>query len=375
MESGRLEKTSDQRVAPVQFASTADAEGAIDLVEIWKVVVRHRWVILGTFLGSLLVAVAYLFYAQPMYKAFSVLLPPQQQNIQALLIDYGHVKEHEFKTYTTESVYQAFLDNLKSRSLRREFFDAHDLVNHYVSAADGEHANVDRIFDTRFNNRLQISIDKSGTSFVTVTFADRDPLKAAHWLSGFIELANRRTILQLQNNVEAGIQAEIDKVSDQISGKLKLAEQRRLDMMVNLREALDIAKSLGLREGNILGGQKNGDQGGLAINTAEMPMYMRGSNALEAELNVLEARKSDEPFISGLRDLQERKAFLESISVDADSLSAVTVDSVAKPPYESETPKTAGVLALAVLLGVAFGVFAAFGTEFVSRFRQRLEQS
>jgi len=91
---------------------------------------------------------------------------------------------------------------------------------------------------------------------------------------------------------------------------------------------------------------------------------MRGTRALESEILVLEARKSDEPFIKGFRDLQERRAFLESISIDTDALSAVTVDAAAKTPYRSERPRKFLLMFVAAMLGLLFGILLVFIAEF-----------
>jgi len=108
-------------------------------------------------------------------------------------------------------------------------------------------------------------------------------------------------------------------------------------------------------------------QAGLAVNTAQVPLYMRGSGALETEIAVLESRKSDEPFIPGLRDLQERRAFLENISIDTDVLSAVTIDAVAKTPYRAEKPRKLLLVFVAATLGFMIGVFLVFVAEFRSK--------
>jgi len=97
---------------------------------------------------------------------------------------------------------------------------------------------------------------------------------------------------------------------------------------------------------------------------------MRGTVALEAEIAVLESRKSDEPFISGFRDLQEQLGLLEGISIDAESLSAVTLDEVPRLPYTAK-PKKALIVLLAAVLGAIVGITGAFVAESLSRRRRQ----
>jgi len=96
-----------------------------------------------------------------------------------------------------------------------------------------------------------------------------------------------------------------------------------------------------------------------------VPLYMRGSGALETEIAVLESRKSDEPFINGYRDLQERLAFLDAISIDVASLSAFTMDDPARIPYGAEKPNKKSIIVLGIVGGIAFGIVLALVAEFL----------
>ena len=84
-------------------------------------------------------------------------------------------------------------------------------------------------------------------------------------------------------------------------------------------------------------------------------------------MSVLEARNSDEPFITGYRDLQERQAFLEGISIDAGTLSAVTLDEAARIPFRTDKPRKGVVILVMAVLGMMIGLFAAFLTEQFSK--------
>tara|TARA_B100001123_G_scaffold1228_1_gene1693 strand:- start:238 stop:597 length:360 start_codon:yes stop_codon:yes gene_type:complete len=63
------------------------------------------------------------------------------------------------------------------------------------------------------------------------------------------------------------------------------------------------------------------------ISTATTPLYYHGFEALSSEISVLESRKSDDPFISGLRDLQEELALLRSIAFDKKKYTSNTYQS------------------------------------------------
>ncbi len=375
MDSRSFDKHAATRPVSVYIAPTMDESDEISLVDLWCVVVRRKAIILLSLLLSMLLAFAYLFFAVPVYKANAYLLPPQQQNIQGLLIDYRGIEGIDVSRYTPKGVYRAFLDNLNSQGLHHEFFDNHELIKHYTAGKSTKDINADRVFDELFNERLKVQVDKKNTSFVTVSFSDSDPELAAQWLNEIIDFANKRTVHQLFGNVNAAIQSEIGQVRYQLGLKLKFSEQRRSDRITNLKEALSIARTLGIKDTSAFPSMADKSQAGLAVNTAQVPLYMRGSGALETEIAVLESRKSDEPFIGGFRDLQERRAFLEGISIDTDVLSAVTIDAVAKTPYRAERPRKLLLIFAAATLGLIIGVFLVFVAEFRSKIYHEHEKA
>ena len=90
----------------------------------------------------------------------------------------------------------------------------------------------------------------------------------------------------------------------------------------------------------------------LNISKSSTPLYYRGYRALNAEINILKNRKSDDPFISGLRDLQEKLVLLTSIKIETEGQHAVTVDQ--RPPIHQKTASssTADLLFRLVQLSV-----------------------
>jgi len=85
---------------------------------------------------------------------------------------------------------------------------------------------------------------------------------------------------------------------------------------------------------------------------------------------MLKSRQSDESFVAGLRDLQEKQAYLEGLSIDRGKLNAVTLDSSATIPYRVEKPRKASIAVLAAVLGIMTGIFLVFVAEFLSKARR-----
>jgi LPS O-antigen subunit length determinant protein (WzzB/FepE family) len=83
----------------------------------------------------------------------------------------------------------------------------------------------------------------------------------------------------------------------------------------------------------------------------------------------------DEPFISGFRDLQERRAFLEGVYIDTDALSAVTIDAAAKAPHRAVWPRKLLLIFVAATLGFITGIFLASIAEFRSKIDDEHEKA
>lgn len=87
--------------------------------------------------------------------------------------------------------------------------------------------------------------------------------------------------------------------------------------------------------------------------------YMRGSKAIDAELSVLKNRQKDDPFIAGLRDIQEQVEYLKSIKIDPELVKVVRVDQSAQVPTSPIKPNKKLIVAVALVLGGMLGVFIA----------------
>ncbi|TCK18098.1 chain length determinant protein (polysaccharide antigen chain regulator) [Thiogranum longum] len=369
-ESRSVDSRSGGQPVPVCVVPYTNSESEISLVDLWRIIAARKYLVLMSVLVAVALATVYVFVAEPSYRAEANLLPPQQQDIQALAVNINGSSDLGVERYTPELVYQAFLKNLRSKGLRREFFDANDLVMHYLNDASDKDANIDRVFDRKFNVNLQVQEDKADPSLAVVSLSDTDPQLASQWLNQLVEFADKRTVRQLVNDVNSAIRSEIDGIQRQMDSKLKLAAQRRFDRINQLREALRIAKetaATGASVSPVVPGKK---QPNIVVSTGQMPLYMRGEEALKAEISVLESRKSDEPFIPALRNLQERKAFLDGALIDAGQLSSITIDMAARVPYKAEKPRKSFVFLLASVLGLMFGIFAAMISEVFNHSRQ-----
>lgn len=316
----------------------------IDLRELWQKLVEGKWLITITTLFVTLGAAAYTQLVTPTYKASTYLLAPLVQDIQEL-----NQKELNHKEYSSESVFARYLLNMQSRNLRQTFFEQQQLLALYTHGK----TNVDafEVFEKNFHQKLIIEkpakADPKPYTELSFELKNSQPELTAQHLNAYVAFIANHTKQELLAEVQFEIANQTKLINEQIVSKKELAEQRRRDRIKQLEESLIIAQQLGIEQQTQLSQSDN-----------KLYMdYNRGTRALKAELAVLKARESDEPFIDGLRNLQERIAYLNNLAIHPEKLSVVRIDQQAEVPYEVLKPKSNLIIAVAVVLGLMLGMF------------------
>ncbi|MDA3785369.1 MAG: Wzz/FepE/Etk N-terminal domain-containing protein [Deltaproteobacteria bacterium] len=378
-------------VEPGHYQQYQDDE--IDLIDIWRLLVRRwRWIAVITLTCTAL-AVAYALVAPRVYRAEAFLLPPQVGDIEQLNIStvssnvdhldiskmtsgIGRSGNSKVNAVSVEDVYGQTLKNLQSLSVRRLFFDEHNLLES-LRGQGGEDAGAQKVFAEAFHERLTVAQGKKDRAdFVTVSLEGEDPEQITSWLNTFLTMVNGYTIDVLQQNLQSNVGAKKKSIENNIHALQQVAQNRRQDRIAELQEALYIATQLGIEQRAKISPSasspaKGNSEFGVAVNTAETPLYLRGVRELQAEIDMLQKRKSDDPFIYSLRNLQEELSRLNQIQVDTDKIKAFRLDQMAMVPDGPIKPNRKLVVALGCVLGLMLGVFAAFMVNFIETARRQ----
>ena len=88
------------------------------------------------------------------------------------------------------------------------------------------------------------------------------------------------------------------------------------------------------------------------------------------EMKILQERKTDDPFISGLRDLQENLALLRSININPEEMRSITIDQAAYPPTNRIKPNRRKIVVVGTATGLFLGIFLAFFASFVMKLKE-----
>ncbi len=335
-------------VASQAYSDTC-SEDEINLLDLWRVLVR-QWKVICAITGlAILGAVAYVLLATSVYEAQAIVKPPESKYVEVLNI-LG------ISEISTADIFAKFIGNLKNSSLRQQFVDE----NPQFSSLRG---NVPNIKEGAKNEVGPVFLSLQGY----------DSKLVADWVSGFILLAERKTIGDFFDGIEIKIANQKKEIESQLQIGRDFAGQRRLDRIALLEEQIAIARASKIfdRKLSTYNTAMATQSLGGTLSTAQEPLYMRGVKELAAEKEELEKRKNDESFIVGFRDKQEILAQLDAglkqLQAARAIARAVTVDQPAIQPKSPVEPRRMRVLALSLVLGSISGIFVAFVVNFIEQ--------
>ncbi|UVL28188.1 LPS O-antigen chain length determinant protein WzzB [Pseudomonas donghuensis] len=323
----------------------------IDLYELGIKLARQWRLIVISVLLCVGVASAYALLITPSYEAKAYILPPTQNDIADF--NYGRTKDSEMNRYEVKEVYDVFLRNLHAESLRREFFKDYYLPS--LSEAERKGA-MDSLY-ADFSKRLVITqVAKGGVDRYVIAVEGADPVVVKAWAERYLEQAGSIAKAEMIKNVSREAEVRARNLSQQIGTLRESGQKVREDLIVQLREALVVAQAIGLERPPIISGSLSSE---VSAGMDGELTYMRGTKALEAEIRNLEGRKSDDPFIKQLRDLQVAYSFYKNLEVSPEGVEVYRLDGPIEQPDEPVKPKKAAVVVIGLLLGVVIGLLLA----------------
>jgi len=352
--------------ASAQAYSDACAEDEINLLDLWRVLVR-QWKVIGAItILSILGAVAYLFLATPVYQAQAVLRAPGVKNVEMLNIS-------GISQISSAELFTQFIGNLKSSSLFQQFFNENPQLFPNLSLVVDKNA---QFFSLRDNLPEVKDGGKKEVESVVVSLQGQDSKLVADRVNGFILLVERETINNFLAGVETNIVNRKKDIENQLQIGMDFAIKRRLDRIALLEDQIAIARASNIFDRKLSSYSTMDRQSvGVTLYTAQEPLYMRGVKELSAEKKKLETRKNDEPFIVGFRDKQESLAQLDAglkqLQAGIPIAHAITVDQPAIQSKSPVRPRRMFVLGLSVVLGWIIGVVVALVVNFVQQKKAR----
>ena len=344
-------------------------DGSIDLYELWITLWNKKWSVIAVTVIAALGSVAYALLAPHVYKAEALLLPPKAKDVQTLNVQgmqgvQGVQGVQGMQGVTAAGAFAAFKNNLSSRSLQKKFIDEQGLMDILAPDKTPETRDIEIL-----ESFAKMIIIKNGIG-MSVSMESDNPEFAAKLVNDYVSYFDLETVRGLVSDAKNSIEEQIMDIEYKIDSKRQMTKLRREDQVLRYQEASIIARVLGIKKRVDATNIIQNTQMNVDIATASTPLYYLGIEALSAEISILKNRKSDDPFISGLRDMQENLALLRSFKFDVSGMHSVTVDQVAYPPKNRIKPNRRQIVSLGTVVGLFLGIFLVFFVSFVQKQRE-----
>ncbi|RMT93755.1 hypothetical protein ALP39_200183 [Pseudomonas marginalis pv. marginalis] len=307
------------------------------------------------------------------------------QNLFQKFVRPGQTLEQSFEAFNRDSINLTMPDSDKKTSLNAYV----KLHMTYPKGIDGV-AIMNGFVDYAISNeREQIAAD------VNVIVKNRlNEIKGKFDSARFNYNVDKEAKIALLREVDSLKRAQLQDELKALRTQLKALRNDRIDQ---LKEAIGIAKSLGIQKPttpSLFGESVNAGGGSVVrteVNNQQVPLYFMGVEALKAELvaldqrrsddftdprvsqiakelqllasnreiEVLSARKNEDVFLAGVQPLRAELARLSNLNTDMAGLKLVTVDQQALEPLAPVSPNRILIIALGLFAGLVLGICIA----------------
>jgi LPS O-antigen subunit length determinant protein (WzzB/FepE family) len=273
---------------------------------------------------------------------------------------------------------ELFIEQLDSRLLFEDAFRKYAVLdkNDYETETDFNKAIIELAAAISLLPPINVDGTAKGESrrHWTIEFEFNDKEKWLNSLADVKAKANKNVRELIRDNFTTTLAAaekkkafEIEDISTTIDNALSDYDRKADDRVAFLREQSAIARKLGVKN-NTIETQSFGGKNSVVTNVkTDTPFYLRGYEAIEKEIALVEARENKKAFVSGLLELEQKKRQLEqdktleraeALFADTpvmrgDDFSAVVM-TVAATEFESKSKRML-MLAMAVVLGGMVG--------------------
>ncbi|HBO1710027.1 TPA: LPS O-antigen chain length determinant protein WzzB [Pseudomonas aeruginosa] len=330
--------------------SRQDADGEIDLLALVQGLWAGKWIIVGTAAVVTLLAVVYAVLKEPVYESKITLLPPPLSAVAGFNI--GRTRSEGLAPFTVSDVYRVFTRNLEADENRRAFFRLYYLPTLDESDRKGPQDGLYR----RFNEIFTIKVPDKQQPGYTLIIERKNPAEAADWVQKYVQMVAKQSIDEMLQNARRELDVKARNMRQQVDILKESAKERRADRITQLKEALAIAKALNLVKPPLVEGQSVKQLSSIMDGSLT---YMRGTEAISAEIKALESRVSDDPFIPQLRGLEERYKLYENMSPEVQRIAVFRQDGAVETPDVPVKPNKVIIVFLGGVLGFVLGMMIA----------------
>ena len=429
--------------------ATNNSVDRFDIGALARVIASRIWVVVVVTTIFVILGSIYTTVRTLQYRAEVLVLPPTEQDLKGLilsLIPINRASSPEiYDLLDFVEIFKAYKNDLASRPAQLKFLQLYgeELIQdvefrpeYQVASSDGFSKRVRgknyfhelttqwRLQQNHFFHSPRLGIGDPVLSFtvesdrttsrpylrVAVTW--KDPRIAAEFANRYTKFVNERTVAKTRDLLKAGLAVRERNISDMIDYVQKLADRVRNGQLLELTEAIQIARNLGLKgptnaygdynivnitpppqffvgpsatvadpdrrsqrilpvyhPGNIAKSE-NIDRRMLSV----PPLYTRGWQALEQERDILQKRTSLDNFIPNIHDLRGELEWVQSIKPEDTIFNAAHIEQPALAPINPVGLNTTQIIFISLLAGLLAGsFFALVGYALQIRYTQKPE--
>ncbi|WP_231353380.1 Wzz/FepE/Etk N-terminal domain-containing protein [Pseudomonas tussilaginis] len=411
------------------------SQDEIDLFHILGILWRRKVLIFSVALFTAALGGGYAFLVTPEYEVSTVLRP-------AALNDLDALNRSEIYSLPPGKALVRVGAALDSYDTRLNFFRSKPEL---IAAYSHEGQTPEQAF-SNFNKALvlvQPNPKKADllSAFIGLKMRYEEGLNGAAILNAFVSYTVDSERVQLAEDLKVIVNNRLDEVATKFDSAVKEYEAQKeskiarlmetdaikraelqdelkalrvqLKMhrearLIQLEEAISIARSLGLKKPATPSSMADEVAGAnnivrTEVNSQEVPLYFMGSDVLEAERNALRKRVSDDftapriaqirkellmlgsnrkvemlkarenemVFLEGIDVLRAERTRLENIKTDMQQLRLVSIDQFAVPPSKPVSPHKLLIVVAALMVGLGLGAAIALMR---GMFKRRLRQ-
>ena len=331
-------------------------EDEIDLRALFNSLVARRFLIAGLTGFITILAILYALTLSPNYKATTSFISAPSSSITA-------TNRLIYLDETKNSIFTSFLAYVSSYELQKKIFLENDFLtvfNKNNKPIEDIDAFISNILDSiKINppklkaSDMAIYLDEKPYS-VSITGSDKKAISS--YLNMLIEQADKENILALAKLNKELIDIRLDEISIESTKLLETEKRTRLNQIISLTAAANLANSLGIIENN-LNIFKDINAVNIAIGESNnLPdWYLYGEKALLQRIDILVSRPDDFPYIPELIFLNIEKNQLESSEYKI--LGATSINLVRSSKIENISRSKSLIVLIAFIAGFMMSVF------------------
>lgn len=290
----------------------------IDLVELFEALADGKWKILGTIAIMMLGVFGYQLITTPNFKATTEIRPISSIEAES----YRESNAVGFFQVSKSTLLDLYIEQIEDRKLFEEAIRKYKLLDsdNFEDEVSFNNSLTEFAYSIEILPPINIDGDKKGEirQFWSINAEYNDEEKWRKVLSYVSLYANDNVKSSLQQQFKTSMSVAklkrsfvLEDLELKINNILADYDRKTEDRLAFLREQASIARKLKVAKNTIEAQTFNSQNGMLANVKTDTPFYLRGYEAIEKEIELIESRDDKLAFIDGLLKLEQEKRGIE----------------------------------------------------------------